>query len=89
MPELQVKVTELIQGMRSKKEILAVLKGAGIEVEDASKESGYMNLRIPVGREYIRIYRTYTGAILVQRFRLEKFQYSGIPVFEPSGRKSF
>lgn len=69
-------------------EIMSRLDAASIRFEDHSSEYGYMNLRIPVEDGYMRIYDN-LGEIRVQKFSKVVFTYSGIPTFEPSGRRSF
>ena len=68
-----------------------VLKKTGIDFEDASEESGYPNYRFPCLRKegYVRAYK----GVGMKRFRVQIFRpiqvrYSGIPVFEPSERRS-
>jgi hypothetical protein len=81
-------VRRIAEKAKSKFEILSRLDAASIEFEDRTWESGYMNIRIPVADGYIRVY-DHLGEIRVQKFEKVVFQYSGIPTFEPSGRRSF
>ena len=69
-------------------EIMSKLDAASIEFEDHTAAYGYMNLRIPVEDGYMRIY-DHLGEIRVQKFPRIQVAYSGIPTFEPSGRRSF
>lgn len=80
----------IIEGAKTKKEILRRLSKAGFLYEDVSEEYGYMNIRIPFPGGYYRIYKSLRdGKIKTQRWGETKFVWSGIPVFEPSGRRSF
>lgn len=36
----------------------------------------------------VRIYKTYRGTVEVQKWKPVDMKYSGIPTFEPSGKKS-
>lgn len=66
------------------------LKKTGIAFEDASREFGFPNFRFPCGKGYVRAYKAKgMKQFKVQIFRPIKVEYSGIPVFEPSGRRSF
>lgn len=66
------------------------LKKSGISFEDATRESGYLNFRFYGKNGYVRAYKAEgMKKFKVQIFRQVELKYSGIPVFEPSGRKSF
>ena len=83
-------IGKIIDGARTPAEIRKRLTAAGLQFEDLTEEYGYFNLRIPFPDGYFRIYRP-TGRgqeIRTQRWRKTEFKYSGIPVFEPSGRRS-
>lgn len=73
-----------------KDRILKNLKELGFEIEDASEESGLMNLRIRNSDGTMtRIYGKGRKELKVQIWMPVVFRYSGIPTFEPSGRRSF
>ena len=69
----------------SKKRIQERLKIEGIDVADCTeKGSPFFNLKIwNEDGSMIRIYRSYSRRVEVQKWSMVKIQYSGIPVFEP------
>lgn len=84
-------IGQIIYGAKTKTEILKRLKDAGFQYDDLSKEYGYMNIHIPFLDGYYRIYKPKGrgSEIKTQVWKKTTFRYSGIPTFEPSGRKSF
>ena len=81
-------VREIIRGAKSGKEILAILDAIEMPYKEVTDECGYFNVRIPAKDGYIRIYAC-NGQWLVQKMERVVARYSGIPTFEPSGRRSF
>ena len=81
-------IGKIIDGAKTKEEVEAKLKEAGLVYEDVSEEFGYMNIRVPFTKGYYRIYER-DGKIVTQTWRNVNFKYSGIPTFEPSGKRSF
>ena len=83
-------VGRIVDGAKSPDEIRKRLSDAGLQFEDLSEEFGYFNLRIPLMDGYFRIYKPNGKGekIRTQRWKKTEFRYSGIPVFEPSGRRS-
>ena len=77
----------LIDGAKSDKEVKQRLDDAEVPYADLTEDYGYMNLRIPGKDGYIRIYRSRYG-IEVQKFEKVQMKYSGVPTFEPSGKRS-
>lgn len=76
-------------GKTEKADIVRFLRNAGVKFEDASEEVGYPNLRIHDDGGYVRLYKgTGMKDFKVQIFRKSEMRYSGIPTFEPSGRRS-
>ncbi len=84
-------VAGLVDGLRKKGDVVKMLKENDIRFEDVSADSGYDNIRIPTNDGgYIRVYRgKRTDQFKVQKFEMVEFKWSGIPTFEPSGRRSF
>lgn len=90
-------IESMIKGLTKRADILKAIKGC--EYEDLTAESGYLNIHIPTeDGGYVRIYRAYDrqmelvpdkGRVRVRKFTPVKFCWSGIPTFEPSGRRSF
>lgn len=86
---LKDRVESMVVGLKSGKAILKAIEKSGLVYEDVSEESGYFNIHIPTDDgAYVRIYKAKRGFV-VQRFTWVRFKWSGIPVFEPSGRHSF
>lgn len=82
-------IRKLVSGLKKPEQVVRVLKENGIECEDVSEEYGYLNVRIPRENGYIRIWKPYRRAELeVNSFDCVPLRYSGIPTFEPSGRRS-
>lgn len=81
-------IENIIAGATTARQIKKRLKDAGIVFVDLTEEYGYMNLRIPMEYGYFRIYRN-GKRIKTQKWTKTEIIYSGIPVFEPSGRRSF
>lgn len=87
---VESKVREIAYGAKSKDELLANLKENDIVYVDGSKETGYDNVYVPIENGYLRIFTPYRAkSYQVQRWRKTTIKYSGIPTFEPSGRRSF
>lgn len=81
-------ITNCIEKAKTAREICKRLDAAGILYADLTDEYGYMNLRIPVANGYIRVYRDHRGIVRVQQYEKIAMKWSGIPTFEPSGRRS-
>lgn len=65
------------------------LEKTGIVFEDLSREYGFPNFRFPCEKGYVRAYKSRDMKhFKVQIFRPIKMNYSGVSVFEPSGRRS-
>ena len=77
----------IIAGAKTAKEIKKKLEDAGLQYIDLTEEYGYMNIRVPFIDGYYRIYKS-GDSINTQVWRKVEFRYSGIPTFEPSGRRS-
>lgn len=58
-------------------------------IDDTEPGSKFFNLKVknPDG-SLIRIYKSYRGPVEVQKWEPLLITYSGIPTFEPSGRRS-
>ena len=69
-------------------EIRERLDDAEVVYKDLTNEYAYFNLRVPVKDGYIRVTKK-NGKCLVDKFTEVVVKYSGIPTFEPSGRRSF
>ena len=80
-------VRKMIAGANTEDEIRHRLIRNGLQFDDLTDEYGYKNIRIPVINGYIRIYKM-GNAIKIQNWQKTVFKYSGIPTFEPSGRRS-
>ena len=78
----------IIGKAKSKEEVIERLDDAEVVYKDHTKEYGYFNLKVPVKDGYIRVYEN-KGKYLVDKFVRTEVKYSGIPTFEPSGRRSF
>ena len=88
--DVESKVREIAYAAKSKDEILRGLKEAGIEYADGSKETGYDNVYVPIENGHLRIFTPHrVKSYQVQRWRKTSIKYSGVPTFEPSGRRSF
>ena len=85
---MEESVLGMIDGARTPVQVKKKLKDAGMEFEDYSGEYGYMNLRIPTPDGYVRVYMA-GKEIRTQKWTMQTIRYSGIPTFEPSGRRSF
>jgi hypothetical protein len=83
------KIRRLVEGLKTPESVCKALKNAGIKFEDVSKEYGYLNIHVPRPNGYVRIYKPYRRDELeVNSFDSVPLTYSGIPTFEPSGRRS-
>ena len=78
----------IIGKAKSKKEVVERLDDAEVVYKDLTSEYGYFNLRVPVKDGYIRIYEK-NGKYIVDKFTRAEIKASGVPTFEPSGRRSF
>ena len=85
----RVTLMDFIENAKTPKQVKAALKNAGFHFDDISEECGYLNLHIPFPDGYIRIYKRKDGKIVEQKWTKCEYKYSGIPTFEPSGRRSF
>ena len=53
-------------------------------------ETGYDNVYVPIENGHLRIFTPHrVKSYQVQRWRKTTIKYSGVPTFEPSGRRSF
>lgn len=81
---------ETLEGSKDVNKARQILDDFQIPYKDESKESGYLNLKIPVKDGMIRIYQKHmTKEITVQKWTKVRFEYSGIPTFMPGGRNTF
>lgn len=80
----------IVHSASSKKDrIIKAIEKEGFEVVDESEEFGYMNLKVwNRDGSMIRIYRPDNKRARVQLWKPFEYVYSGIPTFEPSGRRS-
>ena len=88
---MTVETVKYIAGIETAKdddEIRSRLDDAEMVYADHTEEYGYLNLRIPVKDGYIRIWNC-KGEYRVTKFERTVVKASGIPTFEPSGRRSF
>lgn len=84
-----ITLMDFIGDAKTPRQVKAALRKAGVNFDDISEESGYLNLHIPFLDGYIRIYKRRDGKIVEQKWTKCEYTYSGIPTFEPSGRRSF
>lgn len=81
-------IRTLVAGLKTEKQVIDVLKNNGIEFVNLTEEYGYLNIRIPRENGYVRIYKPYKqNELEVNSFDAVPMKYSGIPTFEPSGRR--
>lgn len=86
---LEERIQIYLKGKRTRNEAVQFLKGAGIEFEDNSDEAGYPNFRFWHNGEYVRAYKgSEMKEFRTQIFRKVEMKWSGIPTFEPSGKRS-
>ena len=78
-----------VYNAKTPEEVKEIITGFGYEYQDLSEEYGYMNLRIPFVDGYVRIYQRPDNTMNIQKWHKTEVKYSGIPTFEPSGRRSF
>ena len=88
---LKEKAEVYTKDVTSEKELLAFLRMAGTPFENVSEDYGYFNIRFYCDEGgYVRICKGKKDKkFRVQMYRPVKASYSGIPTFEPSGKKSF
>lgn len=81
---------KFVEGILTKRELVKRLNSIGAHYTDDSEEYGYPNIHIRVtGGEIVRIYRgPKMKDFQVQVWKPVIFRHSGIPTFEPSGRRS-
>lgn len=90
LEKLKERVEIYLKGKSGREDAVRFLQGTGIEFEDASEECGYPNFRFKAEGGYVRAYRARKmKEFKVQIFERIPMRYSGVPVFEPSGRKNF
>jgi len=77
-----------LEEVTDEQEIRNRLDEAEVVYTDHTEEYGYFNLRIPSKDGYIRVY-DYNGEYRVVKFTKTVVKLSGVPTFEPSGRRSF
>ena len=83
-------IEELVKGAKTKRQVLGRLRKAGVRFDDDSELYGYFNVHIPhKDRTVTRVWRHRRDGIRVDLWTPVEFKWSGIPVFEPSGRHSF
>ena len=80
----------LLSGATEKKSVILQCRVAKRRYVDESEESGYPNIKIPCpDGSVIRVYKgSRMKYFKVQVLEPVTFSYSGIPTFEPSGRRS-
>lgn len=90
LESLKEKVESLVSEEKTFTGIKKALSNEGLDYEDATKDSGYQHIRVFSDDGYVRIFRM-DGMknFKVRIMRKVNARYSGIPVFEPSGKKSF
>lgn len=90
LEKLKERVEIYLKGKSGRQDAVRFLRNTGINFEDASEECGYPNFRFKAKGGYVRAYRAgKMKEFKVQIFEQISMKYSGVPVFEPSGRKSF
>ncbi len=89
---LKERVLRYVKGKTEEAEVSKILKASGVKYENVSEEFGYPNFRIyskDVSEGYIRAYKGRSmNSFKVQEFKSVSMVPSGIPTFEPSGRRS-
>lgn len=83
------RIEGLVSGLKSGKAIRDALSSKGIRFDDVSGDYGFPNFHIPVPDGYIGVALLPKEDVRVRRFYRVEMKWSGIPVFEPSGRPSF
>ncbi len=77
-------VENIIRNCRTEKQVIKALTENGINY---TTPPGYDYFNIYIENGKIRIYKPYNQkCFCVQRMEKVKFEYSGIPVFMPSGK---
>ena len=89
--EIYTTVYKALEGVKTRAEAVRALKKTGLTFTDDTEEYGYPNLHVPTpDGGYVRVYKIGRGkGFKVQKILRVKLKWSGIPVFEPSGRHSF
>lgn len=89
--ELRKNIEALVAKYKQRKPVLKALDRNGIDYTDLTEEMGCADIHILTeDGGYIRIYKPYKkpGLVVGKHIPVE-LRWSGIPVFEPSGRHSF
>ena len=81
LEDIKLDVMSACDGMKKKSAILSAVTRLGYVAEDATAESGYLNIRIHTLDGYVRIYKNNRREINFQIWRMTEFSYSGIPTF--------
>ena len=80
----------ILKGAKTNRQVLDRLRKAGVRFKDDSKLYEYFNVHVPHGDGTVtRVFRHPRVGIKVQLLTPVEIKWSGIPVFEPSGRHSF
>jgi len=89
--DLRKEFLEIIEGSKTRGEIKNALEEVGFYVTDKTADSlSDIDLSVEFPDHTVRIYRSIMRKeIVVQIWEPVEMQYSGVPVFEPSGRSSF
>lgn len=83
-------IENLIGDRTDADEIRSTLDRANVRYTDCSDEYGFFNLHIETDFGYVGIAKTRRSKKLrVSNFHRIEMKWSGIPTFEPSGRRSF
>lgn len=85
------RIEDIVERRKQIKKILKEFDRIGIDYEDATSEYGYPNVRIYTeDGGCIRIFKRHKRpGLVVWKYTPVELKWSGIPVFEPSGRRSF
>ena len=88
---MEATIRKLVEGLKSPKQVIKSLEKHNIRFEDHTEEKGYFDLKVWTSeKDCIRIYKPFNrNGFTVQKMVRVKFEYSGTPVFEPSGTRSF
>lgn len=92
LDELAEKVKWCVEGAVTGGQVFVTFMENKLQFSDRSKEAGYPNFWVYEDgvSGHVRAYKAPDSKeFVVQVWRPAEFQYSGIPVFEPSGKKSF
>lgn len=87
---LKERVEIYLKDVHTREKAVEILKKTGIKFTDDSDEYGYTNIHFYRKDGAVRAYiRPREKNFIVKIMSKVEFYYSGIPTFEPSGKKSF